>query len=124
MTTPLRELERKWRGEVLPLPTGTSVEAITARGLAKSYNCALISCADELAAALSAMGDGVRQVESTGEVMVCKVGDYGPVKRQMATVLYDDMKVAECYTDEDAEFIGAAIRAYTSPTASNGEAQG
>ncbi|MDQ8050720.1 hypothetical protein [Luteibacter sp.] len=50
-----------------------------------------------------------------GEVVVCTIGDYRAVRRMMATVLYDDMKIAECYTDDDAKFVGAAILAYTHP---------
>jgi len=48
---------------------------------------------------------------SKPEVIVCCIGDYAALdKRQWATVIFDDKKVAECYTNEDAELIGMALR--------------
>lgn len=49
------------------------------------------------------------------EVIVCELGDYGPVDREMVTILFDDMKIAECYRAEDAEYVAAALREYSSP---------
>lgn len=39
----------------------------------------------------------------------CSIGDYGLVRQEMAAVLYNDKKIAECYTNDDAEFVAAAI---------------
>lgn len=74
-------------------------------------------CAEQLLAILDAEGDGDGVAADNADVMVCKIGDYGKLdKRMWATVIYDDKKVAECYTNEDAELIGAALRAYSAHT--------
>ncbi len=50
---------------------------------------------------------------SNKEIVVCKIGDYAPVDSNlMATVIFDNKKIAECYTNEDAEFVGKAIKFY------------
>lgn len=55
------------------------------------------------------------------DVMVCQIGDYAELdKRAWATVIYDDKKVAECYTNEDAELVGAALRVYSTHSARSG----
>ncbi len=59
------------------------------------------------------------------EVVACVIGDYGPVDaKRMATVLYDDRKIAECYTDEDAQIVAAALRASVAPVTPSDEEEG
>jgi hypothetical protein len=53
MSSEMRELIAKWRSELLDLPVGDSEWVVMARSLAKNYNCALNSCADELEALLA-----------------------------------------------------------------------
>lgn len=57
---------------------------------------------------------GLAYDDGAPEVMVSRVGDYKAIRRVMACVLFDDKKIAECYTDKDAQFVGAAIRAHVS----------
>lgn len=82
-----------------------------ARGSAKR------GCANRIAAILTDLGQEVVAVADgeAVEVVVCELGDYGPVDREMVTVLFDDMKIAECYRAEDAEYVAAALREYSSP---------
>lgn len=49
--------------------------------------------------------------EGTGTTYAGEIGDYGPVDAEMATVVWDDRKFAECYSDEDATWLAAALKA-------------
>lgn len=51
--------------------------------------------------------------EKEVRTIACKIGDYVAVDaKPMATVIHDDKKIAECYTNEDAEFIANILRDY------------
>lgn len=50
---------------------------------------------------------------ATPDIMVCELGDYAvPDARQWATVIMNDQKIAECYSNEGAQLVGAALRQY------------
>ena len=49
--------------------------------------------------------------EKVTDIMVCELGDYAvPDARQWATVIMNDQKIAECYSNEGAQLVGAALR--------------
>lgn len=48
--------------------------------------------------------------EGSGMTYGGEIGDYGPLDAEMATVVWDDRKFAECYSNEDAAWLAEALK--------------
>lgn len=48
--------------------------------------------------------------EGSGMTYGGEIGDYGPVDAEMAAVVWDDRKFAECYSNEHAAWLADALK--------------
>lgn len=66
-----------------------------------------------LDAAIAAPEVQEQPVADEHKAMACKIGDYSAVDSvPMAAVIFDDRKICECYTNEDAKMIAAALQSH------------
>lgn len=48
--------------------------------------------------------------DGSGRTSAAEIGDYGPVDAETATVIWDDRKFAECYSNEDAVWLAGFLK--------------